>query len=315
MNARLKVIADNQGGVFSRAQALASGYTPDQVVACLRAGYWVRLRRGQYAENVDVSHLPPWERARWAHRQRTHAAMNSLRSGSVAASHQSALVLHGLPVWGLDLGLVHVSRVHGRSGGVVAGVQHHLGKLTPNDLTVLEGRLATTAGRAVLEAACTASFEAAVVGVDALLHAGGLNAADLHRLQEVIEFWPGSATARAALRFGDPLSESVGESRMRVFLYEYGFPTPVLQAEFRDRQGFVGRVDFYFPAYGLVIEFDGLLKYGGAAADVLVEEKRREDRLRALGLTVVRSVWSDLDHPATLAAALRRTFAAARRTA
>lgn len=253
VNRRLKVIADNQGGVFSRGQALSSGYSPDQVVAYLHAGRWVRIRRGQYAENVDVGHLEPWARARWMHRQQIHAAMNSLRSGSVAASHQSALVLHGLPVWGLDLSLVHVSRIDGRSGGVVAGVQHHLGKLAPEDLTVADGRLATTSARAVVESACTASFEAAVVGVDAVLRAGGLSDADLHRLLDLTAFWPGSTTARAALRFGDPLCESVGESRMRVFLYEHGFPAPVLQAEFHDRQGFVGRVDFYFPAYGLVL--------------------------------------------------------------
>lgn len=314
MNGRLRAIADGQGGVFSRGQALASGYTHDQVVAFLRDGRWERIRRGQYAEKTDVGQLEPWERVSWIHRRKIHAAMNSLRSGSVAVSHQSALVLHGLPVWGLDLGLVHISRFDG-SGGVVAGVQHHLGKLATDDLTVIEGRLVTTAARAAVETACTASFEAAVVGVDAVLRAGGLSDADLLRLLEQIEFWPGSTTARAALAFGDPLCESVGESRMRVFLYEHGFPAPVLQAEFRDRQGFIGRVDFYFPEYRLVIEFDGLLKYGGGAAGVLIEEKRREDRLRALGLTVVRSVWSDLDRPAQWAATLRGHFAAARRTA
>ncbi|MET9272907.1 type IV toxin-antitoxin system AbiEi family antitoxin domain-containing protein [Kribbella sp. NPDC003557] len=315
MNVRLKLIAADQGGVFSRRQALASGYTPDQIVAYLRDGRWERIRRGQYAEPADISQLEPWQRAGWIHRRKIHAAMNSLRSGSVAVSHQSALVLHGLPTWALDLSRVHVSRIEGRSGGTVADVQHHLGRLALEDLTVVDGRVVTTAGRAVVETACATSFEAAVVGVDAALRAGGLSAEDMRRLVELTAFWPGSANARAALRFGDRLCESVGESRMRVFLYEQGFPAPVLQAEFRDRQGFIGRVDFYFPEYRLVLEFDGLLKYGGGEAVVLIGEKRREDRLRALGLTVVRSVWSDLDHPARLAATLRDQFAAARRTA
>jgi very-short-patch-repair endonuclease len=89
----------------------------------------------------------------------------------------------------------------------------------------------------------------------------------------------------------------------------------VLQAEFHDRDGFIGRVDFYFPAYNVVIEFDGLLKYGGGSPEVLIREKRREDRLRALGLTVVRTDWSDFDHPAHLAATIRQALARANQAA
>lgn len=315
MNAQLKLIAEAQGGVFSRTQALASGCTHDQIVRYLRDGRWERIRRGQYAEKVDLAALQPWERARWDHRQKVHAVMNSLRSGSVAVSHQSALLLHGLPIWGLDLNRVHISRLDGQSGGVVAGVQHHLGKLTDDDLAMVEGRMVTGVARAVAESACTTSFEVAVVSIDAALRAHGVSAADTDRLLELSRFWPGSATARAALCFGSRLSESVGESRLRVLLHEHGLPEPVLQAEFHDGDGLIGRVDFYFPAYDVVIEFDGLLKYGGGSPEVLIREKRREDRLRALGLTVVRTDWSDFDRPAHLAATIRQTLARASQAA
>lgn len=315
MNARLKLIAETQGGVFSRGQALASGCTHDQIVRYLRDGRWERIRRGQYAEKVDLAALHPWERVRWNHRQHVHAVMNSLRSGSVAVSHQSALVLHGLPIWGLDLSRVHVSRLDGQSGGVVAGVHHHLGKLTRDDLAVVAGRMATTVPRAVVESACTASFEVAVVSIDAALREYGMSDEDTDRLLELSRFWPGSSTARAALCFGSRRSESVGESRLRVLLHDYGLPEPVLQAEFHDRHGLIGRVDFHFPAYNLVLEFDGLLKYGGGSPEILVREKRREDRLRALGLTVARTVWSDFEHPAHLAATIRQALARANQAA
>jgi hypothetical protein len=159
-----------------------------------------------------------------------------------------------------------------------------------------------------VEFACTSSFEVAVVAVDAVLRTGGLAAHELELLVNRIEFWPGSTTARAAVRFGDGLSESVGESRLRVLLHAFGLPEPVLQAEFRDRDGLIGRVDFYFPEYRLVLEFDGALKYGDGSPDVLIREKRREDRLRALGLAVVRADWQDLEHPAQLAATIRQAF-------
>lgn len=315
VNERLKLIAQQQGGVFSRRQALASGCTHEQIVRSLRDGSWERVRRGQYAEALDLTVLPPWERARLLHLRQVHAVMNAMRPGSVAVSHQSAMVLHGLPIWGLDLGCVHVTRVDGRSGGVVAGVQHHLGVLTDADLTVVHGRLATSAARAVLESACTTSFEVAVVGVDSALRAGHLEEDEVRRLQSVMAFWPGSAAARTALRFGNGLSESVGESRLRVQMYEQGLPRPRLQTEFHDRLGLIGRVDFDFDGYETVVEFDGALKYGGGSPEVMIREKRREDRLRAIGLTVVRIDWSDLDRPAETAAGMLRTLHSRRRPA
>ncbi|MFI6680230.1 type IV toxin-antitoxin system AbiEi family antitoxin domain-containing protein [Kribbella sp. NPDC050470] len=311
----LELLAGRQGGVFSRAQALACGYTLDQIVRRLSDGRWQRIRRGQYAERVDLSALQHWERAEWDHRRQIHAVMNSLRTGSVVVSHQSSLVLHRLPRWGLDLSRVHVTRLDGQSGGVVAGVQHHLGKLATADLAEVEGRLVTSPLRAAVESACTTSFEAAVVGVDAALREYEVSDADVRRLLHVSEFWPGSPNARAALRFGNRLSESVGESRLRVLLHEYGLPTPVLQAELHDADGFVGRVDFHFPAYDTVVEFDGMLKYGGGSPEVLVREKRREDRLRALGLTVVRADWADLERPAHLAGTIGRALTGPARAA
>lgn len=65
--------------------------------------------------------------------------------------------------------------------------------------------------------------------------------------------------------------------------------------------------DFYWPELGLVGEFDGHGKYlreemarGRTAAEVVMAEKAREDRLRALGLRVVRWGWADLLDPARL---------------
>ena len=66
---------------------------------------------------------------------------------------------------------------------------------------------------------------------------------------------------------------------------------------------FVGRVDFAWPALGVVGEFDGRIKYGRDLApeqdptEVLWHEKLREDLLRELGWLVVRWVWADLHAP------------------
>ncbi|MHB1475206.1 MAG: PDDEXK family nuclease, partial [Dermatophilaceae bacterium] len=68
------------------------------------------------------------------------------------------------------------------------------------------------------------------------------------------------------------------------------------QAVIRDGDGrFVARVDFLLGSSPVVIEFDGKIKYDGVdGKQALVDEKVREDRLRALGYEIVRLTWADL---------------------
>ncbi|MER7249732.1 hypothetical protein [Kribbella sp. NPDC000426] len=239
--------------------------------------------------------------------------MNAMRQGSAVVSHYSALILHGIPVWRADLAEVQLTRTSGR-GEVKAGVRHHQGRLIAADVTRVDGLAVTSVPRAVVETASTTSFEAAVISVDAALRRPDVSVGEFHRLLTVTDCWPGGPTIRSALAFADPLAESVGESRLRVLMHNEGLPPPVLQAVFEDDAGFIGRVDFYFPDYNTVVEFDGLAKYGGASDLTLINEKVREDRLRALGLQVLRLRWVDLAYPARTALAIRKSFDIARRT-
>ena len=98
----------------------------------------------------------------------------------------------------------------------------------------------------------------------------------------------------------DVRSESVGESFSRVRFWRWGVPAPILQLEVRDPNGgLVGRCDLGSP-FGTIGEFDGRVKYGlllkpgQTAEDVLLAEKRREERLRELGWQVVRWGWANL---------------------
>lgn len=239
--------------------------------------------------------------------------MNAMRPGSAVVSHHSALVLHRIPVWRANLAEAQLTRTSGR-GEVKAGVRHHQGLLTPADLTQTDGLAVTSVPRAVVETASTTSFEAAVVSLDAALRRPEVTVGELHRLLTVTDCWPGGPTIRLALAFADPLAESVGESRLRVLIHNEGLPPPVLQAVFEDDAGFIGRVDFYFPDYNAVVEFDGLLKYADGSRHVLIQEKLREDRLSALGLHVLRLTWADLAHPARTAQLIRELFDRSRRT-
>jgi very-short-patch-repair endonuclease len=95
-----------------------------------------------------------------------------------------------------------------------------------------------------------------------------------------------------------------------VLFVSLGLPKCDLQVEIRDAQvRFVGRVDFLFRAYRTVVEFDGLVKYGGAGGrQALIEEKRREDALRSLGYQVVRLTWRDLHDPPLVDRLIKAAF-------
>lgn len=314
MNPVLTAIADRQGGVFSRRQALEAGYTPEQVQERLYDGRWQRVRHGQYAVRADLGHLLPWDRELVLHRRLVHAAANSMRPGTFVVSHHSALILQGIPVWKVDLSEVQLTRTSGWRSGHMAGVRHHRGLLSTADIAEADGLAVTSLGRALAETAAVGSFESAVVSADAVLRTGRVPSEELSRVLETAEFWPGGPTMRAALAFANPLAESVGESRFRVLMHDLGLPAPLLQVVFEDADGFIGRVDFYFPGYNLVVEFDGLMKYADGSREVLIQEKLREDRLRALGLHVVRTTWADLENPARTGRALRAALDRSRRT-
>ncbi len=93
-------------------------------------------------------------------------------------------------------------------------------------------------------------------------------------------------------------------------LHRHGIRPPRRQVPFHDEDGFIGRVDFWWQDAHVVGEFDGKVKYGRnnpsqrSPEDVLWAEKRREDRLRATGASVVRWTTTDLHCPTRLIRAL-----------
>ena len=125
---------------------------------------------------------------------------------------------------------------------------------------------------------------------------------------------PGSrARQRLAqlLREADPACESVGETRTRVLLRDLGLEVRS-QVRISDVRGLIGRVDFLV-GERVVIEFDGMVKYGGAEGRrALQAEKTREDRLRDAGYVVVRLVWADLDDPKRVRNLVQRAIRRAR---
>jgi hypothetical protein len=309
---KLSFLAESQFGVFLRSQAIAAGYSPQEIQRRLAAAEWVGVRRGVYAV------ASTWRSMTEAERHQSLCFAVATRLGADAAiSHTSAVALHGLPTWGHDLSEVHVSKANvSRHTG---GVFHHRTAVPRDHVVLIGGVPVTVAPRALVEAALISPPEPCVVTMDAALRDGITTKQELLDTVDTMRDWPGARNAGRVVSLADGRSESVGESRARFAFYLADLPEPRLQCEIHDRRGLlVARVDFLFEEYRTIAEFDGKVKYTGELTpgtdptDVLWHEKKREDRLRAMGFEIVRITWANLNDVSALGAKVRAAFARAR---
>ncbi len=302
----LRVLADSQGGVLTREQALAGGVPASQLGTDSRPRQLVRVRSGVYAEAALLSELDT------AHRLALTVAAERLvsRVDLVAAGGTAALMHHLLLLGREPMRPVLIERKHERP-------KHHGASriVLPDETEMLYGVPVTTLARTAVDVARTRGFAAGVVCADVAL-AKGATLTDLERLVARSSRWPGIRAARRAATFADARAESALESLGRVRFEEQGLPAPELQVWLGSADDRIGRVDHYWPEHRTIAEADGAVKY--AAGTGLFEEKLREDRLRDAGFEVVRYTWDEaLRFPEVLAARIRRAFAraAARRAA
>jgi hypothetical protein len=295
-----------------RPHLLAAGFSDDEMRRLVRTGQLTPVRRGVYVQGD----LPDDVLGR--HALQIVAAMGEL-AGDAVVSHVSAAVLHGLRIWGIRLSRVHVTRRRSGGGRCGALVHVHVAALDPGEITMIAGLPVTSLARTVADLARMLPLEPAVVLADSAMFYKRPDRVEKAELLAVLDHAPrrpGTRAARRAIDFANGLSESVGESRSRVAIAAAGLPPPVLQWEVHAAAtgAFIGRVDMGWPELHTVGEFDGLVKYGRAlrpgqdVAEVLVEEKMREDALRGEDLGVVRWIWKDLNDFRPTAKRLRARF-------
>lgn len=299
----------SEHGVFLRREANAFGFDDKAVQRAYRAGAWIRVHHGAYTFK-DI-----WDRSDEIdrHKIRSRAVLRT-HSPGVVLSHVSSIAEHGLDVWGIDLSKTHVTRTDGASGRCTSRVVHHEGRCGPDDLEEITGVPVTALARAVMETAAVTSVESGLVLADSALHRKLVTPDDLRRSYLDLRDWPGARRADLVLRLSDERAESVGESRSRFLMWSQGVPLPELQYEVRDAHGhLIGTTDFAWPRSGLLGEFDGRVKYGRLlrpgedASDVVVREKRREERLcERTGWRMIRLAWPDLYTAAATAHRIQR---------
>ncbi|MGL4745566.1 MAG: type IV toxin-antitoxin system AbiEi family antitoxin domain-containing protein [Dermatophilaceae bacterium] len=297
---RLRDVADSRGGVFTSAEALRLGVDDSTLSRMTRRGAVVRVRRDAYVLVESWTSASPEGRLAL----RTRAVLRT--RGVDLASHQSALALHGLPLHDVDLDAVDLLSARVSRVRLAGGLRLHPGGDV--GVVVADGYRCVPLETALAQVAARSGAAVAIVPLDHAVHHGRVS------LDRVLAAgsWQGPRLGRIAAdlaRLTDGRSESVGETRTRLALVDAGLSVRS-QVEVRSPLGdLAGRVDLLV-SDRVVVEFDGLVKYGGAdGREALVAEKRREDALRSLGYVVIRVVWADLDRPAALVARVRRAMA------
>ena len=276
-----------------------------------RDGTLVRLRQGVYA--IRSIYLGADDKTR--HLMLCRGVMR-LYADHVALSHGSAAMAQGGPEFGLDLVNAHLTHLAG-GGRNLARIVHHQGECRVGDLRRQNGHWITAPGRTVLDVSAVAGAEAGLVQANHFLHLGLTSMEELHRVAQAEEFWPRTLPHHLVLHLADPKVESVGESRSLFMFSGQGLPSPEIQFEIHHPNGEVAaRVDFAWPEFKVIVEFDGVEKYhryrkpGETIEQMVMREKKREDLIRELtGWTVIRLTWADLAFPIATAIRIRRAMA------
>jgi hypothetical protein len=321
MRATVSVARCRELVVTSRELAWA-GCTRRALRAAVEAGEWIRLQRNRYIRGDVWEQL--WPEGR--HLAAIVAAHAEMTTGSSVFSHESAAVLHGLPQYRHAFGSLHVTVTRDGAMPSRAGLFRHRDALSAADVVMIDGIRCTSLERTVYDLARTVGAEVALSAADAALRriAGGPGAE--YRV-DVAEAWragmlsrasesPGARGVRRAcevLDLADGRAESPGESVSRLRWHQAGFRDLVVQPIVSLSTG-QRRCDLAIGELRAFFEFDGRVKYldldmrgGRSAEQVVVDEKVREDEIRAVtGWRVLRAVDEDIASPASFAAYLAR---------
>jgi hypothetical protein len=255
---------------------------------------WRRLFRDVYVHrDVPVTHG-----------LRAEAALLLLPEGVVTG--RSAAVLWGVPLaatWD-DVELTLAPSAHACR---LSGLRVRRARLPDEHRWQRVGIPVTTPEATAVRLAVSIPGDEAVIAVDRMVASGIVDLAPVRALAAVQQ-GSGSSRARSVCALADGLAGSPQETRLRLVIHRSDLPRPVAQYRVTDsRGGRVARVDFAWPERKVALEYDGLWH---ADPDQFAKDRRRLNRLREAGWTVVFVTAADLHRPAELIARIAAALTA-----
>lgn len=274
----------------------------------VRAGRLVRIARGLYLPRDAVTALDPWDVAEL--RARAVGLHGRTRRPLARAS---AARVWGIPIVGRGDDVVDVLGWSARATRTDGGLRYWATSRPEYHLDQRHGITLTSLPRTLAELCARGPLDHAVAAIDWGLRVWWSPGEPRTTADEIRAVAAELGSARLirrvdrALALADGRSESPGESVSRVLLGRLGFAVPDLQVEFTTRSGRRVRCDFGWNDGAVLGEFDGESKYRSramrgdrTAEDAVVEEKEREDDVRADGRSMARWGWKHVRRPAEL---------------
>jgi hypothetical protein len=131
--------------------------------------------------------------------------------------------------------------------------------LAPEDVCTVHGVRVTTPTRTALDLARYAPRFMGLAAVDAFCHLLLTSQSELLACARRFRGGRNIAIARRLIGWAEPLTESPGESWLRLRILDAGFPRPEAQVKVRDELGrVIYRLDLGYPDRMIGLEYDGL---------------------------------------------------------
>jgi hypothetical protein len=294
MDSRVLGAVARGNGLVTTPTLRRLGVDPRQIATWVKQGRLVAVWRGVYTtrelwDSWDLYSARPLARVR---------AVDLGLTLPHVVSHDSAALLHGLPLIRPQDSAVHVARLHLRATVTRTGVRHHGARYSLDQVVVVDGIATLDLARTVVDIAREHGYREGLVAADGALQLG-VTRRDLQRAAAAMEGWPFSRTVRAVVADADPGAESAAESLARELLAECGFTDVETQFPVAIPGG-VAWCDLRVGRH--IFEVHGRKKFrpiaDGGLADreleqLLWDERRRLREVCATGLGASTIVWQD----------------------
>lgn len=266
MHSAALALIEEAGGFATTAELLAV-MTRKELRVQVRNGGLVRIWYGVYAATT------PDLRGRLA-------ALDLFMGRHAVACMGTAAALYGFD-------LEETGRVHVLDPGVrmrpTKGLMVHQRLGAP--LQRVGGRLATAPAWTAVEVARQLRRPRAIATLDAALHVGACTRAQLESAVRDQKGRRGIVQVRDLLQYADGRAESGMESEARLVMIDYDLPMPELQYEIVGLDGTVYRVDFAWPKYGVVAEYESVDWHAGRLE--MIRDKKRYAGVQEVNWTLV----------------------------
>jgi hypothetical protein len=274
MDAALKKLFDQQGGVATGGQILATA-SRYEFESVLKAKTLERIWHGIYCIGEPTDEL----RLR---------GLDLSCDTTVAVCLATAAARFGFDTE--EPADLHVLNPPRRQLRPVDGLVVHRRDGAP--LIVVDGRPVTSPAWTAIEVARGLRRPRALATLDAALRSETCSRGELWHAAREQAGRRGIVAVRDLLPLADGRAESPMESEARLAMVDGGLPIPELQYEVIDGNGDRRRLDFAWPHHRVAVEYDGLDWHSDP--DAMRKDRKRQAALNDIGWVVISIVFDDV---------------------